>query len=102
MNIKIKGIYKHFKGDYYIVEDIAYDSETNQKFVVYRQLYGDTNLYIRKEDVFLSPVDVLKYPNSTQKYRFQLENIKSCNNHSYWTNFLKYLSVHERRDVLWL
>lgn len=28
-NIKIKGIYKHFKGDYYLVEDIAIHSETN-------------------------------------------------------------------------
>ena len=28
--LKIKGIYKHFKGDYYLVEDIAYDSETKE------------------------------------------------------------------------
>ena len=26
--IKIHGIYRHFKGDYYLVEDIAFDSET--------------------------------------------------------------------------
>ena len=39
--LKIKGIYKHFKGDYYLVEDIANDSETKEKFVVYRRLYGD-------------------------------------------------------------
>ena len=32
MEVKIKGIYKHFKSDYYIVEDIAIDSETNKKY----------------------------------------------------------------------
>ena len=29
--LKIKGIYKHFKGDYYIVEDIAIHSETKEE-----------------------------------------------------------------------
>ena len=29
--LKIKGIYKHFKGDYYLVEDIAIHSETKEK-----------------------------------------------------------------------
>ena len=39
--LKIKGIYKHFKGDYYLVEDIAKDSETEETMVVYRKLYED-------------------------------------------------------------
>ena len=30
-DLKIKGIYKHFKGDYYLVEDIAIDSETKEE-----------------------------------------------------------------------
>ena len=38
MELKIKGIYKHFKGDYYLVEDVATHSETLEKYVVYRQL----------------------------------------------------------------
>ena len=29
--VKINGIYKHFKGNYYFVEDVAYDSETRRK-----------------------------------------------------------------------
>lgn len=28
MEVKVKGIYKHFKGDLYLVEDIAIHSET--------------------------------------------------------------------------
>lgn len=75
--LKINGIYKHFKGDYYIVEDIATHSETREKYVVYRALYGGTGLYIRPYDMFLEEVDKVKYPNVTQKYRFELQEIDS-------------------------
>lgn len=75
--IKIHGIYKHFKGDSYLVEDIAKDSETKQDMVVYRRLYGDGDLWVRPLDMFLSEVDHEKYPNVKQKYRFELQEIES-------------------------
>ena len=56
--LKMKRVYKHFKGDYYLVEDIAYDSETKEKMVVYRHLYGDGSLCVRPLDMFLSEVGV--------------------------------------------
>ena len=77
MELKINGIYKHFKGDYYIVEDVATHSETKEKYVVYRGLYGDSELYIRPMEMFLSQVDKVKYPNVDQEYRFELQEIKS-------------------------
>lgn len=73
MELKIKGIYKHFKGNMYIVEDVAIHSETREKYVVYRALYGEYKLYIRPYDMFLSKVDKEKYPDIEQEYRFELQ-----------------------------
>ncbi len=71
-DIKIKGIYKHYKGDLYIVEDIGYDSETTDKLVIYRALYGSNKLWVRKYDSFVEEVN-----KNNQKYRFELQEIKS-------------------------
>ena len=78
--LELKRVYKHFKGDYYFVEDVVIHSETREKLVLYRPLYGGgKQLYVRPIDMFLSEVDHEKYPNIKQKYRFELQNIESVN-----------------------
>lgn len=75
--LKLNTIYKHFKGDLYLVEGIVIHSETKEKMVLYRGLYSDCTLYVRPLDMFLSEVDHNKYPDIEQKYRFEEQKIKS-------------------------
>lgn len=72
--IKLNSIYRHFKGNLYLVEDLAEHSETGDMLVIYRALYGDCKLYARPFDMFLSKVDKEKYPDVKQEYRFELIN----------------------------
>lgn len=70
--LKIGATYKHFKGKLYRVEGVAKHSETQEDYVVYRQLYGEEALWIRPLTMFLEEVDKKKYKDATQKYRFEL------------------------------
>lgn len=65
-------VYRHFKGNMYQVLCIATDSENGQKMVVYQQLYQPFSIYVRPYDMFISPVDINKYPDVLQHYRFEL------------------------------
>ena len=75
----LPGRYRHFKGNKYIVEDVAIDSETDEYLVLYRALYGEGLLYARPMKMFLSAVDREKYPDVKLKYRFELKDLsKEC------------------------
>lgn len=47
-----KGIYRHFKGQFYAVDNIAKHSETDEFYVVYRALYGEQGLWVRPLEMF--------------------------------------------------
>ena len=36
-DIQIGRVYRHFKGDYYLVEGVAQHSETGEPYVIYRK-----------------------------------------------------------------
>lgn len=68
--VKINGLYKHFKGTYHKIICIAKDSEDKTEKVVYT--HEDTGeIWIRDKKMFLSEVDHDKYPEVSQKYRFE-------------------------------
>lgn len=79
--IKLKRVYRHFKGDYYLVEDVARYSETGEEMVVYRKLYDDGGLWVRPLSMFLAPVDREKYPDCPQVWRFELMEIEGVAGH---------------------
>ena len=64
-------VVRHFKGNQYEILHIALDSETMEKMVVYRALYGERGVWVRPLAMFLSPVDREKYPEARQTYRFE-------------------------------
>ena len=62
------GRYRHYKGKEYEVIAVATHSETEERLVVYRLLYGDFSYWVRPLTMFLEHVDV----NGVQQPRFQL------------------------------
>ncbi|MBQ8814648.1 MAG: DUF1653 domain-containing protein [Lachnospiraceae bacterium] len=74
--LKLNRVYRHFKGNYYLTVDVALHSETGEEYVIYRKLYGDGGLWIRPLAMFLEEVDHEKYPEVTQKYRFELQEME--------------------------
>ena len=68
-------VYRHFKGNYYFVEDVAYDSETKERMVVYKPLYNredNRQLWVRPEKMFLEEIPERPDNITGQKVRFEL------------------------------
>ena len=74
-NIKIGRVYRHFKGNYYFVENIAYNSENEEKMVIYKPLYerdDNRNIWVRPEKMFLDNISDRSDNITGQTYRFEL------------------------------
>lgn len=52
------GKYRHYKGKEYDVIGLATHSETQEKMVVYRTLYGEFDLWVRPLTMFNESVEV--------------------------------------------
>lgn len=75
MEIQVGKVYRHFKGNYYYIQEVALDSETQERMVVYRPLYErqDCKVWVRREKMFFEEVPEGRKDNITgQKLRFEL------------------------------
>lgn len=63
-------VYRHYKGNYYYVMDIAEHTETNELMVVYHALYSDYECYVRPFAMFVEELDDVSKLLYKQEYRF--------------------------------
>ena len=68
-------VVRHFKGNYYYIENICMNSEDKEFMVVYRTLYDrtDSNFWTRPAKMFFEEISVDRKDNITkQKHRFEV------------------------------
>lgn len=72
--VQIGKVYRHFKGNYYFVEDVALDSETKERMVIYKPLYErkDSKVWVRREEMFLEEIPERPDNITGQKHRFEV------------------------------
>ena len=71
-NPRPQEMYRHFKGNIYQIRCLAKHSETGEMMVVYQAMYDTFQMYVRPLAMFMEEVDVEKYPDARQQYRFEL------------------------------
>ena len=67
------GRYRHYKGKDYEVVGLATHSETEEKLVVYRTLYGEFDLWVRPLEMFAGTVELDGEP--TPRFTFISEDV---------------------------
>lgn len=68
-------VVRHFKGNYYYIENICLDSESKEYTIIYRTLYNreDSNIWTRPAKMFFETIDENRPDNKTkQKHRFEI------------------------------
>lgn len=68
-NFPVQGVYRHFKGNLYELLCVATDSETLEKKVVYKALYGDGEIWVRPLSMWDEEVSL---SDGTKTKRFAL------------------------------
>ncbi len=92
--------YRHFKDKMYKIIGVAKHSETKEEMVVYQALYDDFGMYVRPLEMFISEVDHVKYPEVTQKWRFELVESQEDGVSPKLMQFLDADSLEERYNIL--
>lgn len=69
-HVEIGKTYRHFKGTYHQVLNVALDSETQERMVVYNHK-DDGQVWVRPEKDFLEEIPERADNITGQKYRFE-------------------------------
>jgi len=65
-------VVRHFKGGLYLIVDVhVQHTETNERMIYYKALYGKCKTYIRPSKMFIERCTEDQYKQYNQKYRFQ-------------------------------
>ena len=65
------GVYRHYKGGKYLVYEVGTHTESNERLVVYRPLYGSFGLSIRPLAMFLDMLSADRFEDKVSRPRFQ-------------------------------
>lgn len=74
INIHEGDFYRHFKGQIYQIRAIAANSEDERLMVVYQAMYPPFKVWVRPLSMFTEKLDISKYPDAGQTYRFEKIN----------------------------
>lgn len=70
-HVEIGKTYRHFKGTYHQVLNVALDSETKERMVVYNHK-EDGKIWVRPEKMFLEEIPERPDNITGQKHRFEI------------------------------
>lgn len=77
-DVQIGKVYRHYKGHYYYIKDVAIHSETLEEYVIYYELHDEYKTWVRPREMFLEEIDSSKKDNLfKQKYRFEMIDVKT-------------------------
>jgi len=74
--VKVGAIYRHFKGQFYIIKGFANHTETNERLVLYKNLDStDHNVWARPIEIFTDNIDREDYKGP--RFLFQTMSLMS-------------------------
>ena len=95
------GLYRHYKGNLYLVYAVAQHSETDEQLVVYQPQYGDRKYWVRPTQMFMETVTI----DGITQPRFEFQSalpidenpfknsVKNTQPSSYWRKLLNRLTT---------
>lgn len=74
-------VVRHFKGDLYLILNVHVEhTETSERMILYKALYGDCKVYVRPASMFVEKCNAEQFNKYGQKYRFELIELNSKKN----------------------